>query len=125
MRERAARVSFGQNWVRESILELIREDLARFRVLLGASLEEDSLEVLARGGLPTLQALRTHTGTVYRWNRACFGIGEGRAHVRIENRVLPSGPHDPGRSGQRRLLPGHAPWRAGGLRRRGRDHAVP
>lgn len=92
MRERAARVSFGQNWVRESILELIREDLARFRVLLGASLEEDSLEVLARGGLPTLQALRTHTGTVYRWNRACFGIGEGRAHVRIENRVLPSGP---------------------------------
>ena len=92
MRERAARVSFGQNWVRESILELIREDLARFRVLLGASLEEDSLEVLARGGLPTLPALRTHNGTVYRWNRACFGVGEGRAHIRIENRVLPSGP---------------------------------
>lgn len=92
MRERAARVSFGQNWVRESILELIREDLARFRVLLGASLEEDSLEVLALGGLPTLPALRTHNGTVYRWNRACFGTGEGRAHIRIENRVLPSGP---------------------------------
>ncbi len=92
MRERAARVSFGQKWVRESILELIQEDLARFRVLLGASLEEDSLEVLARGGLPTLPALRTHTGTVYRWNRACFGTGEGRAHIRIENRVLPSGP---------------------------------
>ncbi len=92
MRERAARVSFGQNWVRESILELIREDLARFRVLLGVSLEEDSLEVLARGGLPTLPALRTHNGTVYRWNRPCFGVGEGRAHIRIENRVLPSGP---------------------------------
>jgi len=92
MRERAARVSFGQKWVRESILELIREDLARFRVLLGASLDEDSLDVLARGGLPTLPALRTHNGTVYRWNRACFGVGEGKAHIRIENRVLPSGP---------------------------------
>ncbi len=92
MRERAARVSFGQDWVRESILELIREDLARFRVLLGAPLDEDSLDVLARGGLPTLPALRTHNGTVYRWNRACFGVGEGRAHIRIENRVLPSGP---------------------------------
>ncbi len=92
MRERAARVSFGQKWVRESILELIREDLARFRVLLGASLDEDSLDVLARGGLPTLPALRTHNGTVYRWNRACFGVGGGKAHIRIENRVLPSGP---------------------------------
>ena len=92
MRERAARVSFGQKWVRESILELIQEDLARFRVLLGAALDEDSLDVLAEGGLPTLPALRTHTGTVYRWNRACFGTGEGKAHIRIENRVLPSGP---------------------------------
>ena len=92
MRERAARVSFGQKWVQHSILELIQEDLARFRVLLGASLDEDSLEVLARGELPTLPALRTHTGTVYRWNRACFGTGEGKAHIRIENRVLPSGP---------------------------------
>ena len=92
MRERAARVSFGQKWVRQSILELIQEDLARFRVLLGASLDEDSLEVLARGGLPTLPALRTHTGTVYRWNRACFGAAEGTAHIRIENRVLPAGP---------------------------------
>ncbi len=92
MRQRAARVSFGQQWVRHSILELIEEDLARFRVLLGASLEEDSLGVLARGGLPTLPALRTHTGTVYRWNRACFGTGEGKAHIRIENRVLPAGP---------------------------------
>ncbi len=92
MRERAPRVSFGQQWVHRSILELIQEDLARFRVLLGTSLQEDSWSVLGQGGLPGLQALRIHTGTVYRWNRGCFGIGGGKAHIRIENRVLPAGP---------------------------------
>lgn len=92
MRERAARVSFGQQWLQDSILELIQEDLARFRVLLGTSLQEDSLSLLGQGKLPGLQALRAHTGTVYRWNRGCFGIGDGKAHIRIENRVLPAGP---------------------------------
>ncbi len=92
MRERAPRVSFGQQWVQDSILELIQEDLARFRVLLGISLHEDSLRLLGQGKLPGLQALRAHTGTVYRWNRGCFGIGDGKAHIRIENRVLPAGP---------------------------------
>jgi hypothetical protein len=29
---------------------------------------------------------------VYRWNRPCFGCVDGKAHLRIENRVLPSGP---------------------------------
>jgi CBS domain-containing protein len=33
-----------------------------------------------------------HNGTVYRWNRACYGWDENKAHLRIENRVLPSGP---------------------------------
>ncbi|MCA9311004.1 MAG: CBS domain-containing protein, partial [Phycisphaerales bacterium] len=33
-----------------------------------------------------------HNGTVYRWNRACYGISENRPHLRIENRVLPAGP---------------------------------
>jgi CBS domain-containing protein len=29
---------------------------------------------------------------VWRWNRACYGVGGGVPHLRIENRVLPSGP---------------------------------
>jgi hypothetical protein len=37
-------------------------------------------------------ALKMHNSTVYRWNRACYGISEGKAHLRIENRVLPAGP---------------------------------
>jgi CBS domain-containing protein len=85
-------VSFGQQWVQRSVVELFQEDLARFRVLLGAPLQEDSLAMLQQGQVPTLPALRIHNGTVYRWNRACFGFSDGKPHLRIENRVLPSGP---------------------------------
>lgn len=92
LRERSPRVSFGQQWVQQSVVELFQEDLARFRVLLGTAIKEDSLATLHQGLVPTLQALRTHNGTVYRWNRACFGFSEGKPHLRIENRVLPSGP---------------------------------
>ncbi len=92
MRERSPRVSFGRQWVQDSVLGLFQEDLARFRVLLGAPLHEDSVSLLKRGILPRLEALRLHNGTVYRWNRACIGIDGDRAHLRIENRVLPSGP---------------------------------
>jgi len=92
VRERLPRVSFGNRWVESSVLELFQEDLARFHVLLGAPLGEDSLVMLRRGLTPDLQALRIHNGTVYRWNRACFGSLNGKAHLRIENRVLPSGP---------------------------------
>ncbi|MCB9869166.1 MAG: CBS domain-containing protein [Planctomycetes bacterium] len=86
------RVSFGDAWVQRSVLEIFREDIARFRVVIACDLEEDPMEVLAAGGIPSLKALRLHNGTVYRWNRACYGIHEGKPHLRIENRVLPSGP---------------------------------
>ncbi|MBV8359343.1 MAG: CBS domain-containing protein [Deltaproteobacteria bacterium] len=92
VRERSPRVSFGNRWVEHSVLELFRDDLARFHVLLGAPMEEDSMRTLREGKLPDLQALRVHNGTVYRWNRGCFGFAGGKAHLRIENRVLPSGP---------------------------------
>jgi CBS domain-containing protein len=92
LRERSPRVSFGHRWVQHSVVELFQEDLARFRVLLGAALQEDSLTLLQQGDIPSLQALRTYNGTVYRWNRACFGFSDGKPHLRIENRVLPSGP---------------------------------
>ncbi|HXV81318.1 MAG TPA: CBS domain-containing protein, partial [Candidatus Binatia bacterium] len=92
LRERSARVSFGQQWVCQSVIELFQEDLARFRVLLETAVQEDALAALAQGCVPTLQALRTHNSTVYRWNRACFGFSDGKPHLRIENRVLPAGP---------------------------------
>jgi len=93
LRERSSRVSFGQRWVQNSALELFEEDVSRFPVLLGASLNtENPLAMLNRGEIPELQALRIYNGTVWRWNRPCYGITEGRPHLRIEARAFPSGP---------------------------------
>ncbi len=91
-RGRRTRVRFGDAWLRDSVTELFRDDIARFRVLLGAEVGEDPMAVLARGEVPELSALRLHNGTVYRWNRPCYGVADGKAHLRIENRVLPAGP---------------------------------
>ncbi|MGB1278158.1 MAG: hypothetical protein ACPG77_20595, partial [Nannocystaceae bacterium] len=86
------RVHFGDRWVRDSVLEIFREDIARFRLLIAGARDEDPLAVLERGEVPKLSALRLHAGTIYRWNRACYGISDGLPHLRIENRVLPAGP---------------------------------
>jgi CBS domain-containing protein/gamma-glutamyl:cysteine ligase YbdK (ATP-grasp superfamily) len=87
-----ARVSFGDHWIHDSVMEIFREDIARFRVLLAVDSDEDPEAMLDRGEAPPLTALRLHNGTVYRWNRACYGVANGQAHLRIENRVLPAGP---------------------------------
>ena len=92
LRNARPRVGFGERWVEDSVLEIFREDIARFRVVLSTQLDEDPLEVLRQGRPPELKALRLHNGTVYRWNRACYGIADGIPHLRIENRVLPAGP---------------------------------
>jgi CBS domain-containing protein len=86
------RVFFGNGWIEHSVLELYKEDVARFRTLVGIPADEDPIAVLESGRIPELKALRLHNGTVYRWNRACYGITEGKPHLRIECRVLPSGP---------------------------------
>ncbi len=93
MRERSPRVTFGSGWLQKSVLEIYKEDIARFRVLLAGDVEEDSLEMIKEGKTPKLRALQVHNSTVYRWNRPCFGISpNGKPHLRIENRVLPAGP---------------------------------
>ena len=92
LRERHPRVSFGHRWLDDSVLEIFHDDIARFRVLINTEIEEDPFEALAEGRAPSLKALRTHNGTIYRWNRACYGISDGKPHLRIENRIMPSGP---------------------------------
>ncbi|MFT5732719.1 MAG: CBS domain-containing protein [Planctomycetota bacterium] len=91
-RNQRQRVTFGERWVKDGVIEIFREDVARFRLLLGADKISSSFETLENGGIPTLDALRMHNGTVYRWNRPCYGISDGKPHLRIENRVLPAGP---------------------------------
>ncbi|MFO0682511.1 MAG: glutamate-cysteine ligase family protein [Sandaracinus sp.] len=95
LRDSIARVSFGKRWVQKSVMEIYKEDVARFRSLVGTDLDEDPMEALEAGRIPQLKALRLHNGTVYRWNRACYGIHGDKPHLRIEMRVMPSGPSIP------------------------------
>ena len=93
MRQRSPRVSLGNDWLQDSVLEIYKEDIARFRVLISSDLEEDALELIKQGKVPKLRALGVHNSTVYRWNRPCYGVSpNGKPHLRIENRVLPAGP---------------------------------
>lgn len=91
-RGRVPRVSFGSDWIHESVLELFRDAAARFPVVLTREAEAAPEAMVKRGEAPKLLALMLHNGTVWRWNRACYGVAGGVAHLRIENRVLPSGP---------------------------------
>lgn len=92
LRDTSPRVTFGNNWVKDSILDIYKEDISRYRVMLSSNLEEDVADLLKKGIPPQLMALNVHNGTVYRWNRPCYGISNGKPHLRIENRVFPSGP---------------------------------
>ncbi len=92
LRERRPRVRFGQNWVDESVIELFAQDVASFRVLIACERTEDPFDALERGEAPRLDALRVFSGTVYRWNRPCYGVCDGKPHLRIEMRALPAGP---------------------------------
>ena len=79
-------------WLKKTILEIYREDIVRYRVLLSTELTEDVMKKIDSGEVPQLEALNIHNSTIYRWNRPCYGISDGKAHLRIENRIFPSGP---------------------------------
>jgi predicted transcriptional regulator len=91
-REQKPRVSFGNRWIKESILELFTDDIARHAPLVTSEFEENSLNSLQNGIMPKLKALNLHNGTLYKWNRLCYGVHKNVAHLRIENRYIPSGP---------------------------------
>jgi len=78
------RVSFGVRYIHESIIECFQANLDRYPVLLPHLMDD---------GENQLAHLRLHNGTIWRWNRPLIGFDEdGRPHLRIEHRVVPSGP---------------------------------
>jgi CBS domain-containing protein len=91
-RNQPTRVNFGDRWLEKSVIELFQDQIVRFRPIMISEPDENPFAVLTRSEMPALSALRMHNGTVWRWNRACYGVSEGIAHLRIENRALPSGP---------------------------------
>lgn len=86
------RVGFGEAWVEDSIVEVFRENAMRHHVIMVRDPIEDPFAALREGRVPELGALALHNGTVWRWNRPCYGITDGKPHLRIENRALPAGP---------------------------------
>ncbi|TDE13505.1 glutamate--cysteine ligase [Jiangella asiatica] len=85
------RVWFGERWI-TSIFDLFEENVRYFPSLLPICSTEDPVDVLDRGDTPALAELTLHNGTIYRWNRPVYAVVRGRAHLRVENRVLPAGP---------------------------------
>ena len=85
------RVWFGERWI-TSIFDLFEENSRYFPALLPISSDEDPIAVLDSGGVPQLDELRLHNGTIYRWNRPVYDVGGAHPHLRVENRVLPAGP---------------------------------
>ena len=78
------RVSFGSSYVRDSIMECYDENQQHLPVLLPMQLN---------GNPEQLEYIRLHNGTIWRWNRPLIGFDpDGRPHIRIEQRVIPSGP---------------------------------
>ncbi|MBA3310582.1 MAG: glutamate--cysteine ligase [Nocardioidaceae bacterium] len=85
------RVWFGERWI-TSIFDLFEENVRYFPALLPITDDEDPVAVLDGGDTPGLGELRLHNGTIYRWNRPVYDVVRGVPHLRVENRVLPSGP---------------------------------
>jgi len=92
LREQKPRVSFGSDWIQDSILELYQDDIVRYTPLVTGDIKENAVDKLSRGEIPKLEAIGIHNGTIYRWNRICYGQHKGIPHMRIENRYLPAGP---------------------------------
>lgn len=78
------RVSFGSDYVRNSLFECFQENLDHFPVLLPVHYQTT---------LDQVRHLRLHNGTIWRWNRPLIGFDEDKTpHLRIEHRVCASAP---------------------------------
>ncbi|MEE4361160.1 MAG: hypothetical protein V2I63_06505 [Pseudomonadales bacterium] len=81
---RYQRVPFGHDWCRGTFLDLFRENLEHYPILIPALFDTPA---------ESLRHLRFHNGTIWRWNRPLIGFDhDGTPHLRIEHRVVPAGP---------------------------------
>ncbi|WP_373521896.1 CBS domain-containing protein [Aquiflexum sp.] len=92
LNESQPRVNFDSGWQTGEVIDIFKDNVARFKSLVTCETLEDSMDIMNQGEIPKLRALNLHNGTVYRWNRACYGVGGGKPHLRIENRYIPAGP---------------------------------
>lgn len=82
--ENVGRVTFGTGYVRKSALELFLENLDGYPPLLPILFDDPAKH---------LHHLTFHNGTLWRWNRPIIGgCASGSPHLRVEQRVMASGP---------------------------------
>ncbi len=81
--KRIGRVSCGSDYAHESLFEFFEENLAAFPVILPLPFQ-DALE--------EFRHVKLHNGTIWRWTRPLIGLDTATPHLRIEHRVMPSGP---------------------------------
>jgi gamma-glutamyl:cysteine ligase YbdK (ATP-grasp superfamily) len=86
-----ARVSFGHGWLSDDPIALFREMVQLYRPIIPLRSDEDPVKIVEQGGVPQLEELCLHDGTIWSWNRPIYDP-EGDAHLRIEMRALPAGP---------------------------------
>ena len=78
------RVTFGSGYLIDSPYECFEENLQHYPVLLPICFDTPP---------EAFSHLRLHNGTIWRWNRMLIGLdGAGTPHLRMEHRVIPSGP---------------------------------
>ncbi|AUP81610.1 CBS domain-containing protein [Flavivirga eckloniae] len=92
LNEKQSRVSFGSRWHTGSITDIFKDNISRFRSFITTDFIKDSVDMLNNNEVPGLKALGLHNGTVYPWNRVCYGRTNGKPNLRIENRYIPAGP---------------------------------
>jgi len=81
---KAGRVTFGTQYLRQSMMELFLENLDGYTPFLPMC-SDDAPDKLTH--------LRLQNGTIWRWNRPIIQPAEnGQPHLRLENRVIPAGP---------------------------------
>ena len=89
-------------------LEIYQEDIARFRTLVGTGSRRGSdgqARRAARSRSSRRCACTTARSTA--GTAPCYGVTDGKPHLRIENRVMPAGPSDARRGRERRVLVRH------------------
>ena len=92
LNEKQSRVGFGNGWQTGCITDIFKDNISRFRSFLTTDFTKNSVDMLNQNMIPKLKALGLHNGTVYPWNRVCYGKNNGKPNLRIENRYIPSGP---------------------------------
>lgn len=85
------RVWAGDSWARTPV-DVLADNVRRYSPLLPLLDAEDPLAELEAGRVPALHELRLHNGSIWRWNRPVYDVQHGHPHLRIESRVMPSGP---------------------------------